>query len=37
MPNNHTGHNVYANGISGTFQSFSEKKNVIRVGRAAGK
>ena len=26
MPNNHTGHNVYANGISGTFQSFSEKK-----------
>ena len=26
MPNNHTGHNFYANGISGTFQSFSEKK-----------
>ena len=26
MHNNHTGHNCYANGISGTLQSFSEKK-----------
>ena len=30
MPNNHTGHNFYSNGIHGTLQSFSEKKMSFR-------
>ena len=36
MPNNHTGNNFYANEISGTLQSFSEKKMSFRWGGLLG-